>query len=148
MRSGTVRLTVAQAKVRFLSQHYSERDGAEHKLIEGCFGIFGHGNLSGLGQALLEAELFEPSTLPYYQRRNEQALVHAATAFARMRNGLSTLVCTSSIGRAPPTWHRRGTGDNQPIAGAAAARRHVRRAGCHACPPGAGAPAGRRRDRE
>ena len=94
----TRRLTVAQAVVAFLAAQHSERDGSEHRLIEGCFGIFGHGNLAGLGQALLEAELYEPGSLTYHQARNEQAMVHAATAFAKMRNRLSTLACTSSIG--------------------------------------------------
>ncbi len=94
----TRRLTVAQAVVAFLVAQHSERDGTEHRLIEGCFGIFGHGNLAGLGQALLEAELYEPGSLTYHQARNEQAMVHAATAFAKMRNRLSTLACTSSIG--------------------------------------------------
>ena len=92
------RLTVAQAVVSFLAAQRSERDGIEHRLIEGCFGIFGHGNLAGLGQALLEAELNEPGALTFHQARNEQAMVHAATAFSRMRNRLSTLACTSSIG--------------------------------------------------
>jgi 3D-(3,5/4)-trihydroxycyclohexane-1,2-dione acylhydrolase (decyclizing) len=93
-----MRLTVAQALMRFLSVQRSERDGVEHRLIEGCFGIFGHGNVAGVGQALLEAELAAPGILPYYQGRNEQAMVHAAAAFARMRNRLSTLAVTSSIG--------------------------------------------------
>jgi 3D-(3,5/4)-trihydroxycyclohexane-1,2-dione acylhydrolase (decyclizing) len=93
-----VRLTVGQAVVRFLAHQHSERDGREHRLIESCFGIFGHGNVAGLGQALLEAELEAPGTLVYRQARNEQGMVHAATAFARMRNRLSTLACTSSIG--------------------------------------------------
>ncbi|MHB1535986.1 MAG: 3D-(3,5/4)-trihydroxycyclohexane-1,2-dione acylhydrolase (decyclizing) [Acidimicrobiales bacterium] len=96
--AGTVRLTVAQATIRFLAAQRTERDGVEHRLIEGCFGIFGHGNVAGIGQALLEAELCEPGVMPYYQARNEQAMVHAAAAFARMRNRLSTLACTSSIG--------------------------------------------------
>jgi len=94
----TVRLTVGQAAVRFLAQQRSERDGTEHRLIEGCFGIFGHGNIAGIGQALMEAQLDGPAALPYYQGRNEQAMVHAAAAFARMRNRLSTFACTSSIG--------------------------------------------------
>jgi 3D-(3,5/4)-trihydroxycyclohexane-1,2-dione acylhydrolase (decyclizing) len=76
----------------------SERDGVEHKLFEGCFGIFGHGNVAGIGQALLEAELSDRGALPYHQARNEQGMVHAASAFARMRNLLSMLACTSSIG--------------------------------------------------
>jgi len=96
----TVRLTVGQAAVRFLAAQHSERDGTRHRLIEGCFGIFGHGNVAGLGQALLEAELTAgPGCgLRYWQGRNEQAMVHAAAAFARTRNRMSTLACTSSIG--------------------------------------------------
>src|SRR5579862_184343 len=94
----TVRLTVAQATVRFLVQQHSERDGQQHRLVEGCFGIFGHGNVAGLGEALLEAELDTPGALPYRQARNEQGMVHAAAAFARMRNRMSTLACTTSIG--------------------------------------------------
>jgi 3D-(3,5/4)-trihydroxycyclohexane-1,2-dione acylhydrolase (decyclizing) len=92
------RLTVAQAVVRFLAAQRTERDGVEHRLFEGCFGIFGHGNVAGIGQALLEAELHEPGALPYHQARNEQGMVHASVAFARMRNRLSTRACTSSIG--------------------------------------------------
>jgi 3D-(3,5/4)-trihydroxycyclohexane-1,2-dione acylhydrolase (decyclizing) len=94
----TVRLTVGQALVRFLAAQRSERDGVEHRLIDSCFGIFGHGNVAGIGQALLEAELTQPGLLPYRQARNEQAMVHAAAAFARARNRLSTLACTTSIG--------------------------------------------------
>src|SRR4029079_17538711 len=75
-----------------------ERDGVEHRLVEGVFGIFGHGNVAGVGQALLESELNEPGTLPYYQARNEQGMVHAAAGFARMRNRLATLACTASVG--------------------------------------------------
>lgn len=96
--SDNVRLTVAQALVRFLGAQYSERDGVEHRLVEGCFGIFGHGNLAGVGQALLEEELREPGRLPYWTGRNEQGMVHAAVGFARMRNRLSTLACTASVG--------------------------------------------------
>ena len=94
----TVRLTVAQALVRFLAAQRSERDGVEHRLVEGCFGIFGHGNVAGVGQALLEAEIHEPGSLPYYLGRNEQGMVHAAAGFARMRNRLSTLAVTTSVG--------------------------------------------------
>jgi 3D-(3,5/4)-trihydroxycyclohexane-1,2-dione acylhydrolase (decyclizing) len=95
----TIRLTVGQAVVRFLAVQYSERDGTRHRLVEGCFGIFGHGNVAGLGQGLLEAEL-DPGHpgLRYLQGRNEQAMVHAAAAFARTRNRMSTLACTSSVG--------------------------------------------------
>jgi 3D-(3,5/4)-trihydroxycyclohexane-1,2-dione acylhydrolase (decyclizing) len=94
----TVRLTVAQAVVRFLSQQYSERDGVEQRLVEGCFGIFGHGNVAGVGEALLESELADPTALPYWTVRNEQGAVHAAAAYARMRNRLSTLAVTASVG--------------------------------------------------
>ncbi len=93
-----VRLTVGQAVVRFLTGQWTERDGKEQRLVEGCFGIFGHGNVAGLGQALLESEPGATWALPYYQAKNEQGMVHAAVAFARMRNRLSTLACTSSIG--------------------------------------------------
>jgi 3D-(3,5/4)-trihydroxycyclohexane-1,2-dione acylhydrolase (decyclizing) len=96
--STSVRLTVGQAIVRFLAQQYSERDGTAHRIVEGCFGIFGHGNVAGLGEALLAAELSSPGSLPYYQGRNEQGMVHAAAGFARMRNRLSTLACTTSVG--------------------------------------------------
>ena len=95
---GRVRLTVGQAVVRFLAAQRSERDGAEQPLFGGCSGIFGHGNVAGIGQALLEAELLQPGALRYYQARNEQAMVHAAVAYARMRNRLSAWACTSSIG--------------------------------------------------
>jgi len=96
--AGTVRLTVAQATVRFLAQQWSERDGVEQRLVEGVFGIFGHGNVAGVGQALLEMETEDPHVLPYYLARNEQGMVHASAAFARMRNRLATLACTASIG--------------------------------------------------
>ena len=74
----TIRLTVAQAVVKFLGQQYSERDGVRRKFFAGCFGIFGHGNVAGLGQALLQSELLTPGELPYHQGRNEQAMVHIA----------------------------------------------------------------------
>jgi 3D-(3,5/4)-trihydroxycyclohexane-1,2-dione acylhydrolase (decyclizing) len=90
----TVRLTMAQALVRFLSVQSVERDRLEHRFFEGCFGIFGHGNVTGVGQALAE----HPELLTYYQARNEQGMVHIAAGFARMRNRLATLACTSSIG--------------------------------------------------
>lgn len=91
---GTVRLTMAQALVRFLSMQYVERDGVEQRFFAGCFGIFGHGNVAGVGQALLQYE----NELTYYQARNEQGMVHAAAAFARQKNRLQTFACTSSIG--------------------------------------------------
>jgi 3D-(3,5/4)-trihydroxycyclohexane-1,2-dione acylhydrolase (decyclizing) len=90
----TLRVTMGQALVRFLAAQHVERDGAEHRFIEGCFGIFGHGNVTGIGQALAQ----HPDLLTYYQARNEQAMVHAAAGFAKMRNRLATLACTTSIG--------------------------------------------------
>ena len=95
---GVLNLTVAQATVKFLSQQYSESDGVERKFFEGCFGIFGHGNVAGLGQALLQAEIDEPGALPYVLGRNEQAMVHSAVAFARMRNRLQAYAVSSSVG--------------------------------------------------
>jgi len=96
--AGKIRLTVAQALVKFLGVQYSESDGEEQKLFAGCFGIFGHGNVAGIGQALLQAELEEPETLPYILGRNEQAMVHTAVAYARMKNRLQTYAVSSSVG--------------------------------------------------
>lgn len=90
----TQRLTVAQALVRFLANQHVERDGMRERFIAGCWGIFGHGNVGGMGQALLE----QRDELPYMQGRNEQAMVHAAAGYARQRNRLSTYACTTSIG--------------------------------------------------
>ena len=90
----TVRLTTAQAAVRFLSAQFSERDGRRQAFFAGCFGIFGHGNVAGIGQALDQMR----GRLRYYQCRNEQAMVHTAAAFAKMTNRLRTLACTTSIG--------------------------------------------------
>jgi 3D-(3,5/4)-trihydroxycyclohexane-1,2-dione acylhydrolase (decyclizing) len=90
----TQRLTAAQALVRFLAAQYVERDGVEHPFFGGCFGIFGHGNVAGIGEALYES----PELLTYYQARNEQGMVHAAAGYARMKNRLGTLACTTSIG--------------------------------------------------
>jgi 3D-(3,5/4)-trihydroxycyclohexane-1,2-dione acylhydrolase (decyclizing) len=94
----TVRLTVAQATVKFLSAQHSEADGVEQKLFAGCLGIFGHGNVAGLGQALLQAELEDPGALPYVLGRNEQALVHTAVAYARMKNRQQTWAVSTSVG--------------------------------------------------
>src|SRR5215203_4280224 len=85
---------MAQALVRFLANQYVERNGVEQRFFTGCFGIFGHGNVAGVGQALQQyAEV-----MPYYQARNEQAMVHVASAYARQKNRLQALACTSSIG--------------------------------------------------
>src|SRR5438046_7105441 len=88
------RTTAAQALVRFLAAQHVERDGVEQRFFVGCYGIFGHGNVAGIGQALYQ----HPDLLTYYQARNEQAMVHTAVGFARMRNRLATLACTTSIG--------------------------------------------------
>jgi 3D-(3,5/4)-trihydroxycyclohexane-1,2-dione acylhydrolase (decyclizing) len=89
-----VKLTAAQALVRFLAQQYVERDGVEQRFFAGCFGIFGHGNVAGIGEALYES----PELLPYHQARSEQGMVHTAVGFARQRNRLGAFVCTTSIG--------------------------------------------------
>ncbi|HUG86814.1 MAG TPA: 3D-(3,5/4)-trihydroxycyclohexane-1,2-dione acylhydrolase (decyclizing) [Euzebya sp.] len=94
----TMRLTSSQALVRFLAAQHSERDGVEQRLFEGVFGIFGHGNVAGVGQALLQQELEDPHALPYVLGRNEQGMVHTASAFARMRNRLTTWAVTTSVG--------------------------------------------------
>ncbi len=92
--SGSLRLTTGQALLRFLAAQVVERDGVEQRFFGGCFGIFGHGNVAGFGQALQQ----HPELLTYYQARNEQAMVHTAVGYARMRNRLGALACTSSIG--------------------------------------------------
>lgn len=102
----TVRLTVAQATIRFLANQYVERDGERHKFFAGCFGIFGHGNVAGLGQALLQDEV-EASNAPeghrepglkYVLGRNEQAMVHSAVAYARQKDRLQAWAVTASVG--------------------------------------------------
>lgn len=96
-----VRLTVGQAIVRFLVNQYSERDGVEKRLVPGTFGIFGHGNVAGLGQALLQNEIDpEPDggRMKYIMPRNEQGQVHAAAAFAKANERTQFLACTASIG--------------------------------------------------
>ena len=117
----TTRLTVAQAIVRFLEAQHVERDGVETPFFAGCWGIFGHGNVAGVGQALLEREVAaregtaheaaaregtadagqrpEPRhVLRYHQARNEQAMVHAAVGYARHRDRLAAFACTASVG--------------------------------------------------
>lgn len=91
----TVTLNLAAALVKYLQRQYISRDGVEHRLIHGVWGIFGHGNVTGFGQALEE---HGGRALPYFQAKNEQAMVHAAVAFAKTRRRLGTFACTSSIG--------------------------------------------------
>ena len=88
-----VRLTMAQAVIQFIKNQYVERDGVQNPFFAGCWGIFGHGNIAGIGQALHQTSDFR-----YYQTRNEQAMVHTAAAYAKMKNRLQTFACTSSIG--------------------------------------------------
>jgi 3D-(3,5/4)-trihydroxycyclohexane-1,2-dione acylhydrolase (decyclizing) len=87
------KLTMAQALVLFLKNQYVERDRSELPFFAGMWGIFGHGNVAGIGQALQQNPDFQ-----YYQARNEQAMVHAAAGFAKMNRRLRTFACTSSIG--------------------------------------------------
>ena len=89
----TQKLTTAQAVIQYLQVQRTARDGHEQDFFAGCFGIFGHGNVAGIGQALQQTPDF-----PYYLCRNEQAMVHTAAAFAKMSNRLRALVCTTSIG--------------------------------------------------
>src|ERR1700733_12285851 len=89
----TKRLTTAQATILFLQNQYVERDGKEQVFFGGCFGIFGHGNVAGIGQALLQYPSFK-----YYQCRNEQAMVHTAISYAKTKDRLGAFVCTTSIG--------------------------------------------------
>ena len=93
-RQKVVRLTIAQALVKYLQVQYSERDGKRRRFIPALFGIFGHGNVAGLGQALVE----NGQDLPYYQPFNEQSMVHTAAGFAKANARLATLACASSIG--------------------------------------------------
>ena len=89
----TIRLTMAQALIRFLKNQYVERDGVETQFFAGCLGIFGHGCVAGVGEALVQNPDFR-----YYQVRNEQGAVHAATAYTKVKNRLQTFACISSIG--------------------------------------------------
>ncbi|MEW1641633.1 MULTISPECIES: 3D-(3,5/4)-trihydroxycyclohexane-1,2-dione acylhydrolase (decyclizing) [unclassified Streptomyces] len=92
--TSTTRLTVAQALVRFLTAQFTERDGVRQRLIGATWGIFGHGNVAGLGQALIEYA----DGMPYHQGRNEQSMVHAAVGYARQSNRLAAHAVTTSIG--------------------------------------------------
>lgn len=92
--SGVVRLTTAQALIRFLDAQYVELDGVEHKFVRGVMGIFGHGNVTGIGEALERGR----GWLEFIQGKNEQGMAHAATAFAKQMNRLSIYACTTSIG--------------------------------------------------
>jgi 3D-(3,5/4)-trihydroxycyclohexane-1,2-dione acylhydrolase (decyclizing) len=94
MSEPTVQLTTAQALVRWLAVQWSERDGERRRAVPGLFGVFGHGNVPGLGQAVAQ----EGAELPLYQPKNEQAMVHTALGYAKAARRLQTLACTASIG--------------------------------------------------
>ncbi len=91
----TIRLTTAQALLKFLDNQYVEFEGKEYKFVNGVYGIFGHGNVLGIGEAL---ENMDDLSLRYYQGVNEQGMVHAAMAYAKEHNRLQIMACTSSIG--------------------------------------------------
>jgi len=91
-------MTVGQAIVEFLANQYTVDGSTRVRTIEGIFGIFGHGNVAGLGQAIAQYAMEDPSLMPYYQARNEQAMVHEATAFSRVNRRRSTFACTASVG--------------------------------------------------
>lgn len=93
MSAKTIRLTMGQALIKYLINQHVERDGREQSFFAGCFGIFGHGCISGIGQALQQYP-----QLRYYQTRNEQAMVHTSVAYAKMKNRMGTFACLSSIG--------------------------------------------------
>lgn len=107
---GKLRLTMAQALVKFLDNQYLEVDGEAQKFVKGIFAIFGHGNVLGLGQALEE----NSGELRVYRGRNEQGMAHAATGFARQSLRRRIIACTSSIGGSGQHDHRRGDGNGQP----------------------------------
>ena len=94
----TKRMTVGQAIIEFLAHQYTVDGTTRVRTIQGTFGIFGHGNVAGIGQALKQYSLEDPSLMPYYQARNEQAMVHEATAFSRVNRRLSTYACAASVG--------------------------------------------------
>src|SRR6201996_6535325 len=92
------RMTVGQALVEFLSQQWTVDGEHRERTIAGMLGIFGHGNVAGLGQALLQSHETDPDTMPYSQGRNEQGMVHQAVGYARIRRRLGTLAVTASVG--------------------------------------------------
>ena len=92
------KMTVGQAVIEFLAHQYTVDGGHRERTIPGIFGIFGHGNVAGIGQALKQFSVDSPTLMPYYQARNEQAMVHESTAFARMKRRRATFACTASVG--------------------------------------------------
>ncbi|MGO4533543.1 3D-(3,5/4)-trihydroxycyclohexane-1,2-dione acylhydrolase (decyclizing) [Leifsonia sp. 2MCAF36] len=94
----TRRMTVSQALVEFLANQWTVDGDVRERTVPGMFGIFGHGNVAGLGQALKQANVQDPHRMPYYQARNEQAMVHQAVGFARIHRRRATLASTASVG--------------------------------------------------
>jgi 3D-(3,5/4)-trihydroxycyclohexane-1,2-dione acylhydrolase (decyclizing) len=94
----TRKMTVSQAIVEFLAHQYTVDGDHRERTIPGVFGIFGHGNVAGIGQALKQFSVENPSLMPYYQARNEQAMVHESSAFARMKRRRATFACAASVG--------------------------------------------------
>jgi 3D-(3,5/4)-trihydroxycyclohexane-1,2-dione acylhydrolase (decyclizing) len=94
----TRRMTVSQALVEFLSHQFTVDGDYRERTIAGTFGIFGHGNVAGVGQALKQLSVDEPGLMPYHQARNEQAMVHEAVAYSRMTRRRSTFACAASVG--------------------------------------------------
>ena len=91
-------MTVGQALVEFLANQYTVDGNIRQRTIVGTFGIFGHGNVAGIGQALKQLSVSEPNLMPYHQARNEQAMVHESVAYSRITRRLSTFACTASVG--------------------------------------------------
>jgi len=91
-------MTVSQALIEFLAHQYTVDGDVRERTIVGTFGIFGHGNVAGIGQALKQLSVEDPTLMPYHQARNEQGMVHESVAFARMRRRRSTFACTASVG--------------------------------------------------
>ncbi len=94
----TRRMTVAQALIQFLAHQWTVDGDIRERTIAGTFGIFGHGNVAGIGQALKQASVETPLLMPYHQARNEQAMVHESVGFARMHRRRATFACTTSVG--------------------------------------------------
>ena len=116
-----VRLTVAQALVTYISRQYSVADGRRRRLVPAALGIFGHGNVAGLGQALDQLS----DALPFIQGRNEQALVHMAAGYAKATRRHAALAVTASIGPGDEYGDGCGSRNSEPAAGALASRRHL-----------------------
>jgi 3D-(3,5/4)-trihydroxycyclohexane-1,2-dione acylhydrolase (decyclizing) len=94
MQQATIRLTMAQALVRYLTQQHIDTDGERQRLFAGMFAIFGHGNVAGLGEALQH----QRDAMPVYRAHNEQAMAHAAIAFAKASGRRRMMACTTSVG--------------------------------------------------